>query len=97
MKKRRCSDFGSRIESPYHEIQVSCETYPGKIWEHQPAGEHFDFEKFNGGDTDEHKKDKKPDECGKICTEIEEYNAPAKVENKLGTVKQKRRVKLFAV
>lgn len=43
--------------------------------------------KLNHRNTDEHKKNNKPDKCSKIFPEVEKDKRPAEIENKLRAVK----------
>lgn len=96
MKKRQCSDFWSGIKPPYHKIQISGKGNPKKIWKQQPRY-FIDSVKFNRGYADEREKNEKPDKGRQKRPEIEKYNAPAKVENKLKTIKQQSGIGFFSV
>ena len=87
LKKPQCFKFYLWIKPPYHKIKISGKANPGKIGKQKPSGKLFDVKEFYSRDPNEHQKDKKPDECGKIFPEVEENESPAKIKNKLCTVK----------
>lgn len=97
LKKRQCSNRISWIKSPDHKIEISGEANPGKIREQKPPGKFFDPVKFNHRYSDEHKKNQKPEERRKIFPEVKENKRPAKIKNKLSTVKKQCGINLPSV
>ena len=85
------------IELPDGIIKVSGKADPGKIRKKKHTGGLVDFIKFNSGYSNEHQQSYEPNKCNKKCSEIKENKRPAEVENKLKSVKYKRRIYFVSV